>query len=193
MNHEGPLLESLLRRVVETPGDFLREPKHKGGGIVHVAAVAGDLIGLLGGEAQPADLQRFAGSDAESRKHHAVALLLCWLYADDWFQRQGLTPAAVVQALDRVSMELSRYASATKLQTDPDRREELVRAALAQLGYRPEGESLAQAQDRLTALSAAEHRRVVQAASDAEKRARAVRAALAKKAAEESADKWTRE
>jgi len=68
-----------------------------------------------------------------------------------------------------------------------------VRVSLAAIGCRPAGESEAQAEDRLTSLSAAERRRVVDAARAAELRARQIREALRKKAAEESADKWTRE
>ena len=65
--------------------------------------------------------------------------------------------------------------------------------ALARLGCRPGGETLAQAQDRLTRISSTERNRVMLAARAAEERARAVREALARKAAQESADKYTRE
>jgi regulator of extracellular matrix RemA (YlzA/DUF370 family) len=58
---------------------------------------------------------------------------------------------------------------------------------------RPAGETVAQAEDRLISLSSAEHARVLRASRDAEKRAQEIRAALARKAAEESADKYTRE
>jgi len=54
-------------------------------------------------------------------------------------------------------------------------------------------QSVAQAQDRLTTLNSAERARVLQAARAAEERARQIRAALVSKAAQESADKWTRE
>jgi hypothetical protein len=64
---------------------------------------------------------------------------------------------------------------------------------LSHLGLRPQGETLAQAQDRLTVLSTTERKKVLAAAVAAEERARKIREALAKKAAEESADKWTRE
>jgi hypothetical protein len=80
-----------------------------------------------------------------------------------------------------------------KFVTDPERREELARFSLARLGFRPQGETRAQAEDRLSSLSAAERARVLTAARAAEERARAVREALARKAAEESADKYTRE
>jgi uncharacterized protein YoxC len=61
------------------------------------------------------------------------------------------------------------------------------------LGLRPGGESESQALDRLTTLNTAERQRVIRAAREAEERARAIREAMAKKAAEEAADKWTRE
>jgi len=76
---------------------------------------------------------------------------------------------------------------------DPDRREELARVLLAHLGYRPAGETEAQASDRLSRISGTERQRLLAASRAAEERARAIREALAKKAAEESADKWTRE
>ena len=83
--------------------------------------------------------------------------------------------------------------AARKFVSDPDRREELARFALARLGFRPAGETLAQAQDRLTTLNSAERARVLRAARAAEERSRQIREALTRKAAEESADKWTRE
>jgi hypothetical protein len=68
-----------------------------------------------------------------------------------------------------------------------------VRVALARVGLRPAGETIAQAQDRLMTLSSAERQRVMRAARAAEERARAIREALARKAAQESADKYTRD
>ncbi|MBP7601669.1 MAG: hypothetical protein KA750_09995, partial [Thermoflexales bacterium] len=61
------------------------------------------------------------------------------------------------------------------------------------LALRPAGESVAQAQDRLATLNTAERQRVIQAARAAEERARAVREAMARKAAEEAAAKYNRE
>jgi hypothetical protein len=98
-----------------------------------------------------------------------------------------------VTLLSLNAAELAAQTTSIKFVHDPDRREELARLALARLGYRPAGESVAQAQDRLTSLSSVERARVMGAARAAEERARAVREALARKAAEESADKYTRE
>jgi len=84
-------------------------------------------------------------------------------------------------------------AQAPSFVRDPDRREELVRLCLRDLGLRPAGETVAQAQDRLATLNTAERQRVLQAARQAEERARAIREAMAKQAAEEAAAQYSRE
>lgn len=194
MEREGPVLETLTRRLAETPEDFLAEPRIGAAGRVHTDAVVGDLLRALGGAAPAAELARFAGVDAaRDRNQLGVTQVLCWLLADEWF-RGATPPAAPLLALLRDEAgELAAQAAAGRFVSDPDRREELARLALARLGYRPAGETLAQAQDRLTTLSSAERARVLRAARAAEERAREVREALVRKAAHEAADKWSRE
>jgi hypothetical protein len=194
MNREGPALETLVRRLAEVPADFRAEPRIGEHGVVRVDAVVGDLVALLGGALPAAELAPFTGVDPRrERGRLSLALLVAWLYADDWFRRARPDPRALVRAIAECAQELGAQGSAQRFVEDPERREELVRAALARLDLRPAGESLAQAQDRLTSISASERARVVRAAREAEQRARAIRAALVRKAAEESADKWTRE
>jgi hypothetical protein len=193
VNREGPVLEALTRRLAETPEDFVAEPRLGSKGVVHVAAVVGDLCRLLGHPPAAGELALFAGTDAKrDRNRLAVVLLLAWLLADRWFLEARPDGQAVLALLTEGAEELAG-APAGAFVTDPERREELVRTALARLDLRPAGETAAQAQDRLTTLSAVERARVVKAARAAEQRARAIREALARKAAEESADKWTRE
>ncbi len=194
MQQEGPILESLTRRLAETPEDFLAEPRIGGSGRTHVAAVVGDLLRLLGSPTDAAQLGAFAGTDTRSdRNRLAITLLLCWLLADQWFQDSKLGADEILQLLNSEAGELATQVASRKFVTDPDRREELARVALARLGFRPCGETVAQAQDRLTTLNSAERARVMKAAQVAEQRARKIRDELARKAAEESADKWTRE
>lgn len=199
MNREGPPLEALLRRIAEAPAPFLGEPLLGKSGKVHVAAVVGDLCRLLATSPPPAAaLARFAAQGGKNdgknaRNALAVTLLGCWLLGDGWFLAAGLDRTAVIDLLDGGADELGRHTPARKFVTDPERREELARFVLARLGCRPAGETVAQAQDRLTSLSASERARVLEASRAAERRARAIREALARKAAEESADKWTRE
>jgi hypothetical protein len=194
MNREGPQLESLTRRLTETPTEFLAEPCVGKTGAVHVDAVVADLVRSMGGTPSGQKLAAFTGQDARrDRNRLSTALLLSWLMADEWFQREKLKPDAVLAMLLEVSGELAGQTASGSFITNPDRREEIVRVALARLNYRPAGETLAQAQDRLTSLSASERQRVIAAARQAEERARAIREALRRKAAEESADKYTRE
>jgi hypothetical protein len=193
VKREGPLLEALTRRLAETPEDFLAEPRLGGKGVVHVAAVVGDLCRLLGHAPVVGELAPFAGKDARrDRNRLAVVLITSWLLADRWFVEARPDGAALLALLTEGAEELAASPAASFV-TDPERREELARTALARLDLRPAGETPAQAQDRLTTLSAVERARVVKAARAAEQRARAIREALARKAAEESADKWTRE
>jgi len=193
MKSEGPSLELLLRRVTETPAEFLAEPQTQARpGGVQVPAVVADLMTAYGhaigsmAEFQPDD-------SVAARRQAAVVLLLCWLLAEP--ELVGTRPvAAQLGALLREgAVSLAGASTAEKYVADPDRREELVRFALAQLDLRPRGETVNQATDRLTALSSVERARVIKAARLAEQRAREIRESLARKAAQESADKYTRE
>lgn len=49
--------------------------------------------------------------------------------------------------------ELAAATAAHNFVDDPERREELARAVLAHLNYRPDGETVAQATDRLLCIS----------------------------------------
>lgn len=190
MDREGPHLETVLRRIAETPGEFLAEPRIGRTGSVVTAAVAGDLCRLLGGSPRSAALAPIAAAD---RNAQSVCLLLCWLLAEESLRSLVPSPEAVLALLSDGAAELAAQTPARRFVEDAERREELARFALARLGCRPAGESRAQSEDRLTSLSAVERQRVLAAARAAERRAREIRAALARKAAEESADKWTRE
>jgi len=183
-----------MRRISETPPDFLDEPRLGEQGTVAVSAVVGDLCRWHGADPGSAALAAFAmGTPKSDRNRLRVSLLLSWVLADGWFRTADLRAAPLFPLLSQGASELSEHGSVEKLITDPERREELARFCLARLGFRPQGESRAQAEDRLTSLSAAERARVLRASRAAEERARAVREALARKAAEESADKYTRE
>jgi hypothetical protein len=194
MQREGPSLEVLLRRLTETPEDFMAEPKIAAHGEVDVRAVVGDLLRMCGQVPNPAALAEFVGGDARrDRNRLAVTLLMCWLLADEWFHSARLAGPALVKLLHEDATEIAALVGAKKFVSDPDRREELARLVLARLGCRPAGESTAHAQDRLTTLSSLERSRVLKVSQVAAQRAREIREALARKAAEESADKWTRE
>ena len=193
MTREGPPLGTLLRRIVDTPPDFLAEPKVGDQSVVHVDAVAGDVVALLGAPVPRGLLTCFVTTDRGERNRLSIALLACWICADPWLRVASVKAEQLLRALDAVSSDLAPHAPAKSFHTDPERREELARTMLARLDLRPEGEREAQARDRLLSVSAAERKRLVEATRGAVERVRAIREALARKAAEESADKMWRE
>jgi len=194
MNTEGPALEALLHRLTETPEDFLAEPRIGATGRVHVAAVVSDYLAQFGSSPDAGRLHVFQGADPKTdRNRLSIALLLTWLLSEPWFREGKIGGEAALKALAETATELAPHVAARRFVEDPDRREELARFALARLQMRPAGESIAQAQDRLTTISTAERTRVMRAARAAEERSRAIREQLARKAADEAADKPTRE
>jgi len=194
MNDPGPDLETLTRRLADTPPDFMDEPRVGGSGRVAVPALVNDLAGMHGARLALAVLDGFKGQSARSdRNRLAVAMICAWLLADPWLLAQRLDPASLVQVLAEVAAEMAAATPAHRFAADAERREELVRTMLGRLGYRPAGETPIQAADRLAAISATERRRLLEASRAAEQRAREIREALARKVAAESADKWTRE
>jgi hypothetical protein len=194
MHQPGPPLETLLRRLADTPQEFLDEPRIAAVGQVFVPAVVNDLLARISTRAAVLALEPFRGNDrAIDRNRLMVTMVMTWLLADEWFERLRLPQADLLQVLNETATELAAYAAAQKYLLDPQRREELARLSLARLGLRPAGETAEQATDRLSAISAPERNRLLQASRAAQERARAIREALVRQQAEAAADKWTRE
>lgn len=194
MQNTGPALEVLIHRLADIPAELLAEPRIGDTGAVHVAALVNDVLALHGARATLASLAPFIPGATGSHRHRlALVMITAWLLADEWFIGAAIAQADLLRVLDRTVDELSQWASAHKYVEDPERREELARMVLARLGFRPAGESEHEATDRLAAVSGFERRRLLEASRTAEQRAADIRAALARKAAEESADKWSRE
>lgn len=194
MTQEGPPLEALTRRLAECPPEFLDEPRIGRKGRVIVPAVVSDLMIALGGNAlSPEQAKVFEPKDDKTARNRLRLVLIgCWLLHDPWFiehQQHSDVLELLAVGLD----EVADLTNASKFVSDPDRREELARLCLKGLGLRPSGESEAQAQDRLATLNTAERQRVIKAAREAEARAQQIREEMARKAAEEAADKWGRE
>lgn len=190
----GPSLEPLLRRLMETPPDFLDPPRRGRDGRVHVAAVVNDVLASYDCVAPMPLLATLSGELAAVPANQlTLAAVLAWLLSDEIWRGQPLDRIAMLALFSDVVPALAAEANATRYVFEPERREELVRTAIARLGLRPDGETANQAADRLASVSGVERRRLLDASRAADARARAVREALARKAAEESADKWTRE
>lgn len=194
MKQEGPVLESLTRRLSECPPEFLAEPKIGEEGIVHAAAVVSDLLRGIGGASLTKEkAELFKGKDARSRNRLRLVLIAAWLLHDAWFREKEMFADAAYDFLSKGLDYVSSVVDAEKFVSDPDRREELARLCLNGLGLRPEGESDAQSLDRLTTLNSVERRRLVNETKKAHERAQLIMEAMRKKAADEAAAKVTRE
>ncbi len=195
MQREGPTIEALTRRLAECPADFLSTPRIGATGTIKVAAVVSDLLRDLGGAALAgAQTAPFVSRQARAdRNRLSVVLVACWLLHDPWFRQPAQFAEAASELLAAGLREAAEATPANQFVSDPDRREELARLCLRDLGLRPAGETIAQAQDRLTTLNAAERRRVVAAARQAEERANAIRVAMRQRAEEEANAKSMRE
>lgn len=194
MQKEGPPLQQLLHRITATPPDFMAEPRIGNKGEVHTVAVVRDLLASKGHVVDIASLSALAGRDVKTdRNRLSITLLMSWLLADPTLTIERERLSDILTLLKDDATRLAGYTNAKQLFEDLERREELARLTLSKLGLRPAGESVAQAQDRFTSISSLERARLLAASQEAEARARAIREQLAKKAAEESANKWTRE
>lgn len=194
MTIEGPLLETLTRRLAECPADFLAEPLTGTKGIIHVTAVVSDLVRDLGGEPlTTGQAGQFQASSRRDRNRQQLTLVACWLLHADWFRERKQFAPLAYKFLSEGLNELAQLVPAPQFITDPDRREELARFCLQELGLRPAGETEAQAQDRLNTLNTLERQRVVAAARQAEERAADIRRQMVAEAAREAEMKTMRE
>lgn len=194
MAHTGPALALLTHRLADTPAEFLAEPRIGQEGALFVAALVNDVLLLHGQRASARALLAFqADADKPERNRLRLVAMCAWLLADPWFIEAGVAHADLLRALGEAPAQLASIANASQFIGDFERREEFVRVVLARLAILPAGETQAQAENRLSAISGTERLALLAASRKAEERARKIRAQLAEKAAQESADKWTRE
>ena len=188
---EGPPLQALTRRLAECPTEFLQEPYVEKTGIIHVAAIVGDLMHYLG--SPPLAKDQLTHFESGQRNWLSVVSIACWLLHDEVFTHLPDSALLAYTLLADGLKDIAGIIQARAFISDPDRREELTRICLSGLNVLPQGESVAQAEDRLETLSSVDRQRVIRAARVAEERAQAIREAMTRQAAEEAAAKYTRE
>ncbi|MEQ1826093.1 MAG: hypothetical protein ABL921_09105 [Pirellula sp.] len=198
MKNEGPLLETLLRRLSECPIEFVETCKTPTGLPQLIAILSdhfrefGDANPMLKDATLVTRLKNGAKhTDVASMRYWALLSVATWLLHDDWFLARPELSKASLQWLSNKSLEkLSEIVSPDNCISDPDRREELVRISLGAMGLRPLGESIEQATDRSQTLDSVEREGILRATAAAERRAREVREAMAKEQALESASRY---
>lgn len=214
-------VERLCRRLAAIPGVFLA-PTAEGRAPLATHAILHDLVlvqsGVPGsvelraafppaGKAPKKARKRAKGKASATEdatdgvtaqvapgQRNLLAHLLAWLLMDDAFR--GLRAEQLEYAL-QAPMDVLTVVAARQFVEDSDRREELVRLTLHNLGLAPADEARADAEDRLSALDSMRRVRLLQEARAAEdarrKREAELAAELARKRAEEQAARYDRE
>ena len=99
---------------------------------------------------------------AMPRQSQPLIPIVLWLLRDEWLLPRPQLAQATWALLQSDSLtRLAKLVRADAIINDPDRREELVRLCLKELGLIPDGESDAQAADRLATLDSVERERVI--------------------------------
>lgn len=197
MNIPGPSLDSLVHRLGECPPEFLELTMEESRGAEILIAILGDTFREYG-EHNPwhaedpfHDRLRRKPNDASNSRHRGLLGVVAWLLFDEWFQQNAsMAGRAWLWMQGEEIAALSRLVRPELFTSDMDRREELVRVLLASMDVRPAGETIEQSRDRKATLDSIERSKVVQATKAAEKRAREIREAMARKAALESASRY---
>lgn len=196
MQIEGPQLDTLTRRLAETPRPFLAEPRIRGRGEVELPAVVADLLLAIGGQPPEAAVARAYRPETKGQRNRArLTLISCWVLYDPWFHDRPDFAEPMAALLREALDPLAALIDAEKFVSDPERREELIRLLLSRLDLRPAGESEHQAADRLKALDSVERDRVIRESKLREERAKArrLREEMASRRAREAAAKANRE
>lgn len=187
MPQAGPQLDRLLHRLAECPADFLLPIAE-----LNITALACDHFRAAGlAIPNPHERKRLAAVPTDSQ--HLLPIVL-WLLRDAWFvARPELADATWKLLMSDSLRNMARLVPSETAIGDPDRREELVRLCLKNLDLLPEGETAAQAADRLTTLDSVERERLILETRKAEARVREVREAMARKRAHEAAARYSPE
>ena len=190
---EGPALADVVHRLADTPPDVLDHP------VVVAAALVGDTADLLAGDGAVGVLRGPQRAAVEALCTHApyaaLAGTVCWLLRDEHLRaapafRAAATPGALVRVVEQAVPALALLRTPDDWLHAPTAREELARAVLRELGLRPAGESPEAAQDRWTAVSTAEQRRIAREMAQEARRAEQLARELAEKRAKEAAAQY---
>lgn len=203
MRRSGPEITYLTHRLSGAPPEIMEKAVTVFTGALQVttAAIISDIMYDLGGDMlTPEEAKVF--SEMKNRSDDNLPRILqivCYLCEDPWFIELARSEPAfkvdekVKKLLFHGLKELAKVVKAEYLVNDPEGREEISRMVLKALDLVPAGESEEQALDRLAAIDSVERAAVIEKTRSAQKRARELREAMARKEAEEAASKMTRE
>ena len=200
MKKIGPELDLLTHRLTECPAEFYQHPIESGTQKlaannplpIDVRAIVCDHLRDLGVPLENIRAMGVAVAQA-GLPHQRLIAVTVWLLREPWFMARPELAGRIGQLLADRLRELASTVRPELTVTDSDRREELARLCLRELGFRPAGETEEQARDRLNTLDSVERVHVVSETRAAESRARKIREAMARKRAQEAAARYAPE
>jgi len=126
-----------------------------------------------------------------------IIQIICYILNDKWFRDYFKSNMNKIDALKHfLFTDLAEYSKINKAERfvyDGEGREELSRLLFKSLTLIPEGETEAEAKDRLASIDSIERKRVIELSKQSQKRVKELQEALTRKEAEEAASKMTRE
>lgn len=188
-------IPNLLRHMRRLPLEFLIPPRIGNEGRLSVAALVWDAYQDRGWTLSQNRLLEFAMGFPNANFQGWIAVSLWGLEWEGW-EKPFPAQEKFESFLENDLRLLADEEPVTDSMQSEERLEEWCRLSIRGFGFQPEGESSAEAEMRLEAVSSGMRRTVLAAAAAtaaAARRALDVQRALAKKAAAEAADKWTRE
>jgi hypothetical protein len=201
-----PPLADLVRWLADMPPDFRATAESLSQRRPRVTAVVADLFESMydasptsrapDGDPSPSSfLSVFdeASSDAKTVNRLSIVLIATWILWHPAFRAAPPPRAKLEKLLADELAALSALVSADKIGREVERGEELIRRIVRATGRNLAGDTKNEADDRFKQVDSVERQRVLTEAADRERRARKVREAMAKKAAEEAAAKVGRE
>ena len=202
MKNPGPPLQELIDHLILIPGEFTgRSEKTADVNVkINISAIINDLLLDLGGvplsdEEIPANFNSKKENKPETYNYLKLISILCYIYEYRFFieNKSGSEKIKSFLLSQRLVDLSSAVKSSDEFITDPERREEICRAALDAAGFYPEGENEQNARDRLSTLDSVERKIILTRTAEAQKKAKELREAMMRKEAEEAASKMSRE
>jgi hypothetical protein len=202
MKNPGPPLQELIDHLILIPGEFTGkvDKSEDTAAKISIPAIVNDLLLDLGGvplsdEETPAKFLSKKENKPETYNYLKLISILCYIYEYRFFidNKSGSEKIKAFLLSQRLIDLSGAVKSSDEFITDPERREEICRAALDAAGYYPEGENEQNARDRLSTLDSVERKIILTRTAEAQKKARELKEAMMRKEAEEAASKMSRE
>lgn len=187
-------LYALLRHLKNCPNDFL-EPGQQAGAKPVTEALVYDLFRNVMGnltaskDTLPDIISSLWAKDENVYKSINIGV---WFLTQPLFTQPSRVDGIRIFLFDRLP-QLCQYVKYQQWIDDEDRAEEFVREALQCCNLFVDGETLAEAQDKLEGLSTIKRQRVLEETNESTERMRAIRQAMAEKKAREAANVYGRE